>query len=129
MRKARRLRPEPMKRLGVFQRDVRIQDAAVYEQNPDLIPRAPGIYAFIDDKGYLYIGESHNLHNRLKKHLDHSDVRSLARYLWQHGVGRVKIQLFVFRHDSEGAKAHSRRAFEAALIASRKPRFNIQCRG
>lgn len=128
LRKNRRLPPEPMKRLAAFQRQVTIENASAYEEHPERIPRDPGVYAFLDDTGYLYIGETHNLHSRLKKHLDHSDSRSLAHYLWKHGAGRIKIQLFVFPKGSEGARAASRRAFEAALIASRAPRFNIQCR-
>ncbi|NQT53172.1 GIY-YIG nuclease family protein, partial [bacterium] len=127
LRKARRLAPEPVKRIDAFQKDVLIEEARVYEKAPERVPREPGIYAFLDDTGFLYIGESRNLQGRLKKHLDHSDNRSLARYLWQHGTGQIKVQLFVFLPGSEGQKTRSRKAYEAALIASRSPRFNIQC--
>lgn len=128
LRKNRQLRPEPMKRLEAFRADVSIEDASVYEADPDLIPALPGIYTFLDDTGYLYLGEADHLRSRLKKHLAHSDRPGLARYLWEHGKGRIKIELLVFAPGSEGTRRRSRRAFEAALIASRSPRFNIQYR-
>jgi hypothetical protein len=68
------------------------------------------------------------LRSRLKKHLVHSDRPGLARYLWEHGTGRIKLELFIFPEGSEGASRSSRRVFEAALIASRSPRFNVQYR-
>jgi len=127
LRKNRRLRPELMKRLGAFKADVRMKDASAYEADAELLPMSPGAYAFLDDTGYLYIGEADDLRSRLKKHLFHSDRPGLARYLWEHGTGRIKLELFVFGEGSEGANRSSRRAFEAALIASRAPRFNVQC--
>lgn len=128
LRKARRLAPEPIKRLDAFQRQVCIEDARLFEEHPDRVPEAPGIYTFLDDTGYLYLGESRNLRARLRQHLDHSDSRSLARYLWGRGTGKIKIELQVFAPGSEGARTRSRKAFEASLIASRRPRFNIQSR-
>ena len=128
LRKARRLVPEPIKRLDAFQSEVCIEDARLFEEHPDRIPEAPGIYTFLDDTGYLYIGESRDLRARLRQHLDHSDSRSLARYLWERGTGKIKIELQVFAPASEGAKTRSRKAFEASLIASRQPRLNIQSR-
>ena len=128
LRKARRLAPEPIKHLDAFASEMRFEDARLLEQHPEHVPESPGIYMFLDDTGYLYIGESRNLRARLRQHLDHSDSRSLARYLWERGTGKVKIELQIFAADSEGARTRSRKAFEAALIASRAPRFNIQSR-
>ncbi|NQT87378.1 GIY-YIG nuclease family protein [bacterium] len=128
LRKARGLRPEPIKRLEAFDANVILRDAADFEADPDLLPDAAGIYAFVDDTGYLYIGEASRLRPRLRTHLDHSDRKALAHHLWEHGTGKIKLQLYVFPEGSEGAKTRSRKAFEAALIASRAPRFNVQCR-
>jgi len=128
LRKTRQLRPEPVKRLEAFKADVQIRDASVYEADPELTPGSPGIYAFLDDTGYLYIGEADHLRSRLKKHLSHSDRPGLARYMWEHGKGKIKLELFVFAPGTEGMRRKSRRAFEASLIASRSPRFNIQYR-
>jgi predicted GIY-YIG superfamily endonuclease len=83
------------------------------------------IYIFRDASGYLYIGESENLRARVTKHLDHSDRKSLARYLWQEGVGGVTVELHAFDPDSNARNKEMRRAYESELIHSRQPRLNI----
>src|SRR5207244_1390334 len=95
-------------------------------QAPDLIPRLPGIYIFRDTTGYLYIGEAGNLRGRVEGHLDHSDRKAVAHYLWEHGYQDLSIELHTFREDSAGSQTMPRKAYEADLIRSRKPRLNIQ---
>jgi hypothetical protein len=60
------------------------------------------------------------------KHLDHSDRKAVAHYLWQKGFDDLSVELHSFRSDSDGRRAECRKAYEADLIRSRKPRLNIQ---
>jgi hypothetical protein len=78
----------------------------------------PGIYIFRDGTGYLYIGEAGNLRGRVEKHLDHSDRKALAHYLWNNGYKNLWVELHAFRKDSDGDKAAARKAYEADLIRS-----------
>jgi excinuclease UvrABC nuclease subunit len=95
-------------------------------RDPDLIPRQPGVYFFRDRTGYLYIGEADNLRLRVAKHLDHSDRKALARYLWDHGIDGLAVELHAFAPTSDGRRKGHRRVYESEMIASRHPRFNIQ---
>lgn len=126
LRKGRQLRPELIKRVSDWQKEVLAFDAPTLQANLDLIPRKPGIYIFANSSGYLYLGEANNLRLRVAKHLDHSDRKALARYLWDHGVKRLAVELHVFDPSSNGRLALYRRAYEADLIRSRKPQFNIK---
>jgi hypothetical protein len=126
LRKARQLLPERFKRIANWGTQVTRHRAEALIAKPDLIPRQPGIYLFLDRTGYLYIGEAGNLRGRVSKHLDHSDRKALARYLWDHGVRELEIELHAFRGDSDGNKVACRKAYEAELIRSRKPNLNIQ---
>jgi predicted GIY-YIG superfamily endonuclease len=128
LRKNRQLRPELMKRVADWGTTVRMYPAEELRKKPDLIPRLPGIYIFRDRTGYLYIGEAGNLRGRVEKHLDHSDRKAVARYLWEHRYTDLIIEMHVFRKDSEGNKSKPRKAYEADLIRSRKPRLNIQAK-
>src|SRR5262245_40832191 len=85
LRKARRLKPELLKRVADWGKTVLTFPADPLRQNPNLIPRQPGAYLFRDSTGYLYIGEAGNLRVRVAQHLDHSDRKALARYFWQNG--------------------------------------------
>ena len=126
LRKGRRLRPELIKRIADWDRQVHTYSAANLTDNPDLIPRLPGIYIFRDSTGYLYIGEAGNLRLRVQKHLDHSDRKALARHLWESGFTALVVELHVFSKDSDGAKTGHRRAYESDLIARRTSRFNAK---
>jgi hypothetical protein len=125
LRKGRQLRPELIKRVSDWHKDVLTFDVGSLQANPDLIPRKPGIYIFADASGYLYLGEAANLRLRVAKHLDHSDRKALARYLWDQGVKGLSVELHVFDPYSNGRLTSHRRAYEADLIRSRRPRFNI----
>jgi len=126
LRKAGRLRPELLKRVMQSGTHTALIPAGQLLANPDLLPRLPGIYMIADDTGPLYIGESSDLRSRVIKHLDHSDNKSLAHYLWAQGIKRIKVETIAFDKSSLGAKSSNRKALEASLIASRQPRFNIQ---
>jgi predicted GIY-YIG superfamily endonuclease len=128
LRKTRRLRPEFIKRIANWGTSVITRAAQDLQNDPESIPRQPGIYIIRDKSGYLYIGEADNLHKRLKKQLDHSDRKALARYLWEMGIQELSVELHVFAADSEGRRTANRRAYESELIRSRKPRFNIRDR-
>jgi hypothetical protein len=126
LRKARQLKPELIKRVADWGTSVLTFSAEEMIVKAELIPRLPGIYIFSDKSGYLYIGEAQNLRGRVAKHLDHSDRKAVARYLWDNGVKDLTVEIHAFRADSDGSKASPRKAYEADLIRSRKPRFNVQ---
>lgn len=126
LRKGRQLRPELLKQVADWGKKVLTYTAEQLSRNPDLIPRLPGVYIFRDCTGYLYIGEGSNLRGRVEKHLDHSDRKAVARYLWENGVEGLSVEMHAFRRDSDGARSRPRRAYEAELIRSRKPRLNIR---
>ena len=86
------------------------------------IPVRPGLYLFIDRDQVLYIGECQSLRKRIDKHLDHSDNKGLAHWLWQHGTTDLHLEYHVL---PKGVSARVRKAMEAELIRSRKPLFNL----
>ena len=126
LRKARKLRPERTKRIVDWGLQVLSFTAEELCRNLTLIPRQPGVYFFRDRTGYLYIGEADNLYKRVPKHLDHSDRKALAHYLWEHGMTDLSVELHVFSSISDGRRTGHRRVYESEMIASRSPRFNIQ---
>lgn len=126
LRKGRQLKPELVKRVSDWHKEVLTFEVPVLQANFDLIPRKPGVYIFADATGYLYLGEAENLRLRVARHLDHSDRKALARYLWDQGVEGLAVELHVFDPSSKGRLTSHRRAYEADLIRSRRPQFNIQ---
>lgn len=125
LRKSRRLQPELVLRVADWKKDIIAMQAADAEKDAGKVPEQPGVYIFRDATGYLYIGESSNLHDRIKKHLDRSDRQSLANYLATNGVKGVTLELHAFEKDSPARLKPMRRAYESELIRSRKPRFNL----
>lgn len=126
LRKARQLQPELVLRVADWDRQISTFKASEISDDSREIPTTPGIYIFSDPTGYLYVGESINLRKRLETHLDDSDRQSLANYLKSHGIKDVTIELHSFPKTSRARKVSIRRAYESALIASRKPRFNVR---
>lgn len=126
LRKNRQLKPELIKKVANWGIRSETHPAERLRTEPDLIPRLPGAYIFRDKTGYLYIGEAGNLRGRVEKHLDHSDRKAVAHYLWQNGFNEISVELHSFRFDSDGRRAACRKAYEADLIRSRRPRLNIQ---
>jgi predicted GIY-YIG superfamily endonuclease len=125
LRKARQLRPELVVRVADWNKQVLTFPAADLAADGKKIPDAPGVYIFRDATGYLYIGESSSLRQRVTQHLDRSDRQSLARYLNDKGNQSITVELHVFDKDSPAKDKMRRRAYESELIRSRKPRFNI----
>ncbi|MFL5241071.1 MAG: hypothetical protein ACJ8FY_03100 [Gemmataceae bacterium] len=82
----------------------------------------PGLYLFLGQSAVLYVGECKSLRKRFHKHLDHSDNKGLARWLWEHGTDNLKLEYHVL---PEGLSTRERKAMEAELILSRKPLFNV----
>jgi len=126
LRKTRRLRPELITRIADWDRVVKTHTATSVANDPQLIPKQPGIYIFRDATGYLYIGQSDNLRDRLKSHLDQSHNQSLAKYLGAANLESITIEVHSFNPDSQARKTMVRRAYESELIASRNPKFNLQ---
>ncbi|MHC4477364.1 MAG: GIY-YIG nuclease family protein [Planctomycetota bacterium] len=126
LRKNRQLKPELIPRIASWGQDILDFPADEVTQNLELIPRQPGIYIFRDRSGYLYIGESEDLYLRIKKHLDHSDRKSLARYFWENGFKHITLELHVFDPVSNARFRAHRRAYESSLIESRRPKLNLQ---
>lgn len=125
LRKARQLRPELVNRVADWGKTVQTFPADKLIKDSKLIPSAPGVYIFRDQTGYLYIGESSQLRVRVAKHLDHSDRKSLAHYLWKHGTKGIVVELHSFDPTSQARLKSMRRAYESELIRSRKPKLNI----
>lgn len=126
LRKARKLKPELIARIANWGRQITTHNAKSLQQNPDLASEHPGIYIFRDNTGYLYIGQTDNLRKRLKSHLDQSHNLSLAKYLGKQKMEGITIEVHSFDPNSRAKEVMIRRAYESELIASRKPRFNIQ---
>jgi predicted GIY-YIG superfamily endonuclease len=124
LRKKRRLRPELIKRITDWDRRISSHRATELYANKTLIPTNPGVYIFRDTSGYLYVGEAVSLRPRVWKHLDHSDRKTLCRYLFDRGINDLSVDLHEFDANSNGRLASHRRAYESNLIASRNPRFN-----
>ncbi len=122
LRKRSRLKPEQLSRVlpqeGVFLGRLDQLDSTT-------IPSEQGIYLFHANHETLYIGESENIRSRLRKHLDHSDNKELARWLWENPSSEGQLEIRVL---PAGTTKRIRRAVEAELIASRQPRFNISQR-
>ena len=119
LRKASRLKPELLARVAP---PLAIAIHRVKEIDLAKIPAQQGLYIFFMSSGALYIGEAENLFKRLKKHLDHSDNKGLARWMWEHGMDDVQLEVQVLAAET---KTIVRRALETELIRSRLPLFNV----
>lgn len=126
LRKARRLRPELIARIADWGRVVESFPVDQLREQPKLAPNHPGIYIFRDKTGYLYIGQTNNLQTRLQSHLEASHNESLTAYLINQSNRDITIEVHSFDPQSRAKESRVRRAYESELIASRKPRFNIQ---
>ena len=126
LRKARQLKPELITRIADWGRTVSQHSTAQIRADPKLINEHPGVYIFRDTTGYLYIGQTDNLRKRLQKHLDESHNAGLANYLKSNTTDPITIEVHDFAPKSQAKKVMVRRAYESELIASRKPRFNVQ---
>jgi hypothetical protein len=119
LRKKRKLRPELVSRVIDA---ILVQRHRVENLDIEAIPSQHGVYVFHNSKVTLYVGEAMSLYKRIKKHLDHSDNKGLARWLWEHGAGDLHLELHIL---PQVAATMVRKALEAEMIQSRKPMFNI----
>ena len=121
LRKRRRLAPE---RIAHVAPSIKVAMHEVRTLDADGLPASQGLYHFLDSEAHesLYVGESGDLRGRIAKHLDHSDNKGLARWLWQHGDESLWLELHVL---PAGTPVKVRRALEFELIQSRGPVFNV----
>ena len=120
LRKTKRLEPELVARVA---RPVELRVFRVGELTADAIPAVAGLYLLYSPKQLLYVGETENLKKRLTKHLDHSDNKALARWLWEFGAEVVQIEVQILADQTE---SRVRKALELELIRSRQPVFNVK---
>jgi site-specific DNA-methyltransferase (adenine-specific) len=120
LRKAKSLKPEILARVA---QPERLLTNAVKDWQLHAIPSAQGLYLFFTRSECLYVGEAENLRNRLGKHLDHSDNKGLARWMWDQGTDVLFLELQLLAADTT---QRVRRALELELIRSRRPLFNVQ---
>jgi hypothetical protein len=119
LRKRRKLQPEL---LGKVVPPEAVVTCKARDLRPDQIPVRAGLYLFIQPGRVLYVGECQNLRKRISKHLDHSDNKGLAHWLWERGVTDLQIEYHVL---AAGVPTRVRKALEAELIRSRDPLFNV----
>jgi site-specific DNA-methyltransferase (adenine-specific) len=120
LRKARGLAPEI---LGRVVKAITVQTFPCRALDIDRIPAKPGLYMFIGQSEVLYVGEAEDLNRRVRKHLNHSDNKGLARGLWDQGVDDLHLEIQVLPSETP---ARVRRALEIELIRSRKSIFNVK---
>lgn len=89
----------------------------------DDLPAEQGLYLFFDADELLYVGETENLRSRIKKHLDHSDNKGLARWMWEFGTEGLNLEIQIL--DAK-TNSRARKALELELIRSRNPVFNVK---
>jgi site-specific DNA-methyltransferase (adenine-specific) len=92
LRKKRELRPELVSRIVPR---VRVSRAKIANLEAGGIPIEQGVYVLQTSTTTLYVGEAENLRKRLAKHLDHSDRKGLARWLWDNGFEDLFLELHV----------------------------------
>ena len=120
LRKANRFKPELVGRIAppTSVINLRVNDAV-----PHQLPASQGVYLFFDADQLLYVGETENLRKRLTKHLEHSDNKGLARWIWEYGTTHLNLEIQVLDDKTE---TRVRRALELELIRSRNPVFNVK---
>ncbi len=120
LRKQHRLKPELLARVA---RPTKVLRFKVGDLTLDAVPQSAGLYLFYSNKATLYVGECENLQNRIRKHIDHSDNKELARWLWEFGDATLNLELQVL---DKSITLRIRRALELELIRSRLPVFNVK---
>jgi predicted GIY-YIG superfamily endonuclease len=121
LRKASRLKPELLSRIAPAET---VFLGPVADLDPVTISGQQGLYVFYDPhtRQTLYVGEACNLRKRLQKHLDHSDNKSLARWLWERGFETLYLEIHLLPLKTT---KRARRALESELIVSRRAVFNV----
>mgnify|MGYP001309980403 FL=1 len=93
------------------------QGKEVIKKELPLIPKLPGVYRMLSDKGdILYVGKAKNLANRLKSYVSEKNhIIRTERMLSQ----TEKLEITTTTNESEAL------LLEANLIKKHKPKFNI----
>jgi site-specific DNA-methyltransferase (adenine-specific) len=120
LRKASRLKPEILGRVVQAQA---VQTFQLSDLDVSLILPRPGLYIFYSCECVLYVGEAENLNNRIRKHLEHSDNKGLARWMWEEGKAKLSLEIHTL---PQGTPTRVRRALETELIRSRQSVFNVK---
>ena len=120
LRKAKRLAPEILGRVAP---PIQVLTFRVSQIDLGAIPAGQGLYLFFARDRLLYVGEAADLRTRLRKHLDHSDRRELARWMWEFGTDDLHLEVQVLE---DATATRVRKALELELIRSRQPTFNVQ---
>lgn len=120
LRKSKMLEPELLAKVA---RPTNVLALLVHEIDPRAIPSLPGLYLFYNPNESLYAGESENLRGRIAKHLDHSDNKGLAHWMWEYGTESLHLEIQTL---DPSTATRVRRALETELIRSRKPIFNVK---
>lgn len=122
LRKRRQLKPE---QIGNLAPSIKVDQYLLDGVDLGQIPDQQGLYVLLSrrDQQVLYIGESERLRRRLSKHLDHSDIKSFARYIWEKGVEELVVEIHLLPPNTT---SKVRRALETELIHSRRAVFNIK---
>ncbi|MBK8269423.1 MAG: GIY-YIG nuclease family protein [Planctomycetes bacterium] len=119
LRKTRKLKPEILARVVT---ESVVGPIKAIELDLNASQGKQGVYILTSRQKVLYVGEARNLRLRLRTHLEHSDNKFLARYLWEFGLQDLFIEIHVLPNSSSGIV---RRALELELIRSRRPEFNV----
>jgi site-specific DNA-methyltransferase (adenine-specific) len=120
LRKKRALKPEIVARIIEGVQVTRLRVAGLDLQS---LPKGQGVYVlYYRKEGVLYVGEAVNLRNRIRQHLEHSDRKLLAHWLWEKGSDDLFVELHLL---PENTSTLARKALERELINSRRPKFNI----
>ncbi|MCH7921041.1 MAG: GIY-YIG nuclease family protein [Planctomycetes bacterium] len=120
LRKAKKLEPELVGRVAP---PISLLNGPVEDIKPEQLPTSQGVYLFFAADQLLYVGETENLRKRLAKHLEHSDNKGLARWIWAHGTEHLNLEIQIL-HDKTEPRV--RKALELELIRSRQPVFNVK---
>lgn len=120
LRKAKHLKPEILSRVV---EPSGIKNFGIVGLELNQVDSLPGLYIFYTRSGVLYIGEAENLNNRIRKHLDHSDNKGLARWLWEQGSEELFLEIQLLPME---VSTRVRKALEMELIRSRNPTFNVK---
>ncbi len=120
LRKNSKFKPELVGRIAS---SIDVVNVSVKEIIPDELPASQGLYLFFESDKLLYVGETENLRKRLKKHLDHSDNKGLARWIWEYGTEGLHLEMQILK---SGTETRVRKALELELIRSRQPIFNVK---
>lgn len=120
LRKVSKLKPELLGR--VVPTEV-VGPVAVSALDLSSIPDGQGLYIFAAHDKVLYIGEAQSLRSRLRKHLEHSDNKYLARHIWECGTADLLLECHVLPRDT---RTDIRKAMEMELIRSRRAELNVR---